>query len=139
VVRSLNLGVRKKETERIEHENHAFAKRLFEKTPNVDHKRLEDDHRAQLKFKNQLLKVELPPISSVHSRKNSKKQRSQHRRLNPLNTLTSKTEMPTLNRDRDSSLTSPIKTATGDHEPIIEKPGSNSVTEHVTEHESSLI
>ena len=28
---SLNMGVRKKETERIEKENHAFAKRLFDK------------------------------------------------------------------------------------------------------------
>ena len=28
---SLNLGVRKKETERIERENHAFAKRLFDR------------------------------------------------------------------------------------------------------------
>ena len=28
---SLNIGVRKRETERIEKENHAFAKRLFEK------------------------------------------------------------------------------------------------------------
>ena len=30
-VTSLNVGVRKRETERIERENHAFAKRLFEK------------------------------------------------------------------------------------------------------------
>ena len=30
-VTSLNVGVRKKETDRIERENHAFAKRLFEK------------------------------------------------------------------------------------------------------------
>jgi len=30
-VTSLNVGIRKKETERIERENHAFAKRLFEK------------------------------------------------------------------------------------------------------------
>jgi hypothetical protein len=28
---SLNMGFRKKETERIEKENHAFAKRLFDK------------------------------------------------------------------------------------------------------------
>lgn len=28
---SLNMGVRKRETERIERENHAFAKRLFDK------------------------------------------------------------------------------------------------------------
>lgn len=29
--KSLNVGYRKKETERIEKENHAFAKRLFDK------------------------------------------------------------------------------------------------------------
>ena len=28
---SLNMGIRKRETERIEKENHAFAKRLFDK------------------------------------------------------------------------------------------------------------
>ena len=28
---SLNIGFRKRETERIERENHAFAKRLFDK------------------------------------------------------------------------------------------------------------
>lgn len=38
VVRSLNLGVRKRETERIERENQAFAKRLFEKQPVFDRK-----------------------------------------------------------------------------------------------------
>jgi hypothetical protein len=27
----INMGVRKRETERIEKENHAFAKRLFDK------------------------------------------------------------------------------------------------------------
>ena len=29
--KSLNVGHRKRETERIEQENHAFAKRLFDK------------------------------------------------------------------------------------------------------------
>jgi hypothetical protein len=28
---SLNMGLRKRETDRIEKENHAFAKRLFDK------------------------------------------------------------------------------------------------------------
>jgi len=28
---SLNMGIRKRETDRIEKENHAFAKRLFDK------------------------------------------------------------------------------------------------------------
>lgn len=43
-VRSLNLGVRKQETDRIEKENHAFAKRLFEKAPHVDHTRHDEDY-----------------------------------------------------------------------------------------------
>ena len=39
--RSLNVGYRKKETERIEKENHAFAKRLFDKQSNLNKKKLE--------------------------------------------------------------------------------------------------
>ncbi len=42
LVRSLNLAVRKRETERIERENQAFAKRLFDKQPNFDRRELDD-------------------------------------------------------------------------------------------------
>lgn len=38
---SLNMGVRKKETERIEKENHAFAKRLFDKQAVLQKKELD--------------------------------------------------------------------------------------------------
>lgn len=41
---SLNLGVRKRETERIERENHAFAKRLFDKRAIVEKKNLDKDY-----------------------------------------------------------------------------------------------
>ena len=38
---SLNMGVRKKETERIEKENHAFAKPLFDKQAVLQKKELD--------------------------------------------------------------------------------------------------
>jgi hypothetical protein len=50
-MKSLNLPYRKKETERIERENHAFAKRLFEKQGNLSKKKLEQDYKAHLKYK----------------------------------------------------------------------------------------
>ena len=40
---SLNMIVRKKETERIEKENHAFAKRLFDKQAVLNKKNLDKD------------------------------------------------------------------------------------------------
>ena len=40
---SLNMGVRKRETERIEKENHAFAKRLFDKQAVLQKKNLDSD------------------------------------------------------------------------------------------------
>lgn len=39
--KSLNMGFRKKETDRIESENHAFAKRLFDKQANLNKKKLD--------------------------------------------------------------------------------------------------
>jgi hypothetical protein len=38
-----NLGVRRKETDRIERENHAFAKRLFQKNSVVNKRTLDKD------------------------------------------------------------------------------------------------
>ena len=43
--------VRKKETERIERENHAFAKRLFDKKAVVDKKNLDRDYMNHLKYR----------------------------------------------------------------------------------------
>ena len=42
-VTSLNVGVRKRETERIERENHAFAKRLFEKKAIIPKKQFDNE------------------------------------------------------------------------------------------------
>ena len=36
-----NIGVRKKETDRIERENHKFAKRLFDKSSVVNKRKLD--------------------------------------------------------------------------------------------------
>ena len=54
---SLNLVVRKKETERIERENHAFAKRLFDRQAVVNKKNLDKDYIQHLKYKRQIQKM----------------------------------------------------------------------------------
>jgi hypothetical protein len=48
---SLNMGVRKRETERIEKENHAFAKRLFDKQAVLQKKNLDNDWAHHIKYK----------------------------------------------------------------------------------------
>lgn len=48
---SLNMGMRKRETERIEKENHAFAKRLFDKQAVLKKKALDQDWASHLKYK----------------------------------------------------------------------------------------
>ncbi len=51
--KSLNINFRKRETERIERENHAFARRLFERGANLSKKKLDDDyhnHKKHLKL-----------------------------------------------------------------------------------------
>jgi len=54
---SLNMGVRKRETERIEKENHAFAKRLFDKQANLKKSVLDSDWGNHLKYKKQIQKM----------------------------------------------------------------------------------
>lgn len=54
---SLNLPYRKKETDRIEKENHAFAKRLFERTAHLNKKKLDDDYREHKRYLNQISKM----------------------------------------------------------------------------------
>ena len=53
-VRSLNFVNRKRETERIERENHAFAKRLFERGASLSKKKFDDDYQMHMKYKNQI-------------------------------------------------------------------------------------
>ncbi len=55
--KSLNVGYRKRETERIEKENHAFAKRLFDKQAHLSKKKFENDYQNHLKYKKQIQKL----------------------------------------------------------------------------------
>ncbi len=48
------MGYRKRETERIEQENHAFAKRLFDKQSNFSKKKMDDEYKQHKKFKKQI-------------------------------------------------------------------------------------
>ena len=43
---SLNMGLRKRENDRIEKENHAFAKRLFDKQAVLNKKNLDKDFKS---------------------------------------------------------------------------------------------
>jgi hypothetical protein len=66
MARSLNIGFRKKEIERIEAENQAFAKRLFSKQSELVSATLAEEYQAHLRFKKQLKKVEAPPLPEPH-------------------------------------------------------------------------
>ena len=54
---SLNMGIRKRETERIERENHAFAKRLFDKQAVLQKKAFDTDWQSHMKYKKQISKM----------------------------------------------------------------------------------
>lgn len=56
--RSLNISVRKRENDRIERENHAFAKRLFENSGSIPqvHK-LEREFSSNRELKNRVIRV----------------------------------------------------------------------------------
>jgi hypothetical protein len=60
---SLNMAVRKKETERIERENHAFAKRLFDKQAVLNKKSLDVEWQNHQKYKKQIAK--LPALAAM--------------------------------------------------------------------------
>ena len=51
------MGIRKRETERIEKENHAFAKRLFDKQAVLNKKQLDVDWQGHQKYKKQIAKM----------------------------------------------------------------------------------
>ena len=54
---SLNIGVRKRETLRIEKENHAIARRLFEKGPTVTVNALQKDWRQNRTYRSNIRRV----------------------------------------------------------------------------------
>lgn len=68
---SLNMGVRKRETERIEKENHAFAKRLFDKQAVLSKKNLDNDWANHIKHKKLIQKLG-PGAPSIMGFKNGK-------------------------------------------------------------------
>jgi hypothetical protein len=49
--KSLNIGVRKIENERIERENHAFAKRLFDKIGILSKKKMDEEFYNHNKYR----------------------------------------------------------------------------------------
>ena len=55
--KSLNMGYRKKETERIEKENHAFAKRLFDKQAILSKQKQDAEFKSHLQYKKQIQKL----------------------------------------------------------------------------------
>ena len=57
--------VRKKETERIERENHAFAKRLFDKQAVLNKKMLDTEYHNHIKYKKQIAKMTPFPKSRL--------------------------------------------------------------------------
>ena len=58
---SLNMIVRKRETERIERENHAFAKRLFDKQAVLNKKMLDSEYHEHIRHKKLIQKM--PPLA----------------------------------------------------------------------------
>ena len=52
--RSLNISVRKKENERIERENQAFAKRLFDSQGCISKKKFDREYFTQTQYRNNL-------------------------------------------------------------------------------------
>ena len=54
---SLNLAVRQRETLRVEAENHAFARRLFESRPMIRKAEFDAEYFIQKRYKKNLLKV----------------------------------------------------------------------------------
>ena len=58
------MGIRKRETERIERENHAFAKRLFDKQAVLQKKTFDKDWQSHLTYKRQIAKMQHPLMRS---------------------------------------------------------------------------
>lgn len=54
--RSLNISVRKKENERIERENQAFAKRLFDNNGCISKKKMDQEYYHNTMYRNNLVK-----------------------------------------------------------------------------------
>ena len=68
--RSLNISIRKKENERIERENHAFAKRLFQNNSSISKHKLDVQYNQQQELRNRIKKVK-KPLPNLSGRANN--------------------------------------------------------------------
>ena len=105
--KSLNIGVRRKENERIEKENHACAKRLYSNTGSISKKQLESDYKSILQYKKMIGRVkknrpnfngrfsQLPPLTMNRA--------ASQDRLNEVN----EDEETSKLKDKNSKMTSP--------------------------------
>lgn len=55
--KSLNISIRKRENDRIERENHKFAKRLYSNTGCINRQKLESDYQSILQYKKMISRV----------------------------------------------------------------------------------
>lgn len=64
--RSLNISVRRRENERIERENHAFAKRLFQNSGSISKQKLDLQYQTNLEIRNRIKRVKktLPNLNN---------------------------------------------------------------------------
>ena len=58
--RSLNISIRKRENERIERENQAFAKRLYHNNASISKRQLDVQATTQEDLRNRICKVKKP-------------------------------------------------------------------------------
>ena len=63
---SLNMGLRQRETERVEAENHAIARRLFESKPMIKKKMFDKEYADNKKYKKNCMKV--PKVGKITTR-----------------------------------------------------------------------
>ena len=66
--RSLNISVRKKENERIERENHAFARRLFQNGGSISKQKLDFSHNQNMELRNRISRVKKALPNLGHGR-----------------------------------------------------------------------
>ena len=79
--KSLNLEIRKRETDRIERENHAFAKRLFDRTSNVQKRDMDLEFKQNRKYLKAIQKVTPTPNQPTSQTSQPKKMRKRHHKL----------------------------------------------------------
>ena len=89
--KSLNISIRRKENERIERENHAFAKRLFHNSGSISKQKLDEQYKSQMLLKDRISRVKkplpnlggratlLPPISNNEFKSSKRSFSMKHR------------------------------------------------------------